>query len=93
MVENFDKNILLSVGKFLKDNVVCSDKDIQQFLVTDLDYVIVPLPKIREHLKFLEICGFIEKTGEVYSPKYFQYIPKPSVKFDQLPIKMWQRII
>ena len=89
-----DKNIILSIGKYLQDNVVCSDTDVQHFIVVDRDDVYLPLKNVRENLEFLVLCGFLEKHGDkLYSPKYFQYVKSNSEQlFDQLPIKMWQRI-
>jgi len=86
-----DKNIILATGKYLKENVVCSDKDIQHFLITELDYVNLPLKTIRDVLDILVESGFLEKKEELYSPKYFQYQKKKTQKFDQTPIRQWHR--
>jgi hypothetical protein len=91
VVITMDKNIILATGKYLKENVVCSDKDIQHFLITELDYVNLPLKNIRDVLDVLAESGFLEKTGETYSPKYFQYQKKKEQKFDQTPVRQWHR--
>ena len=89
---NLDKTTVLAIGKYLQENVVCSPADIQHFLVVEYDYVHIPLKNVREVLETLEVSGFLEKTGEVYSPRYFtKKEPENKRVFDGLPVKNWHR--
>ena len=63
--------IIIGTGIFLQENPVCSKQEIQDFLIQHFDDIRIELKEIEQCLDVLVLAGFLEKTGELYSPKIF----------------------
>lgn len=83
--------IIIGTGIFLKENPVCSEQEIQDFLIQHFDEIRIELKEIKNCLDVLVLAGFLEKIGELYSPKLFTLIKqdKKELLFDQLEVKLW----
>lgn len=83
--------IVIGTGLFLQENPVCSSQDIQDFIVKQLDEIRIELKEIKHCLDTLVLAGFLEQTGELYSPKVFTIVKsdKKEVLFDQTETKLW----
>lgn len=83
--------IIIGTGIFLQENPVCSEQDIQDFLIQHFDEIRIELKEIKNCLEVLVLAGFLEKIGELYSPKIFTIVKqnKTKVLFDQTETKLW----